>query len=103
MESVGSSPACIPTLFGLQSSSGWLDTLSYMEAVVTRSTIRFSPPNSLLFISDPEGGVAPYPETGPLILSTPSCISFGCMMEQDGETEVSIGIASEVDPGETPA
>ena len=64
---------------------------------------RFSPPNSLLFISDPNGGKAPTPVRGPLILSTPSCISVGCYPEQDGPTEVILGKAQEVDPGGNPA
>ena len=64
---------------------------------------RVSPPNSIVFISDPNGGAAPYPVRGPLILSSPSCISVGCKMEQDGPTEFVLGRAHEVDPGSRPA
>jgi hypothetical protein len=60
---------------------------------------KVAPPNSLLFISDPDGGVAPEPVSGAQILSTPSCISVACLMFQDGETEVTLGPAREVDPG----
>jgi hypothetical protein len=62
-----------------------------------------NPINSLLFISDPEGGVPPTPIRGPMILSTSSCISFRCYPEQDGSTEVTLGGIDEVDPGGVPA
>ena len=67
------------------------------------SSTKISPPNSLLFISDIDGGDAPYPERGPLILSTPSCISVACYPEQDGPTEVTLGKMEAVDPGDRPA
>jgi len=58
---------------------------------------KIAPPNSLLFISDPNGGEAPDPVRGALVLSTPSCISVACLMWQDGKTEVSLGSDVEVD------
>jgi hypothetical protein len=64
---------------------------------------RVSPPNSIVFISDPNGGVAPRPVRGALILSSPSCVSVGCKMEQDGPTMFVLGRAPEVDPGGRPA
>jgi hypothetical protein len=68
-----------------------------------RSSTRISPPNSLLFVSDPAGGTVPEFTPGKLILSTESCVSIGCHSEQDGATEVTLGKAQEVDPGSTPA
>jgi hypothetical protein len=62
-----------------------------------------APPNSLLLISDPNRGQGPEFIEGPLILSTPSRISVGCLMFADGETEVTLGTSDEVDPGEPPA
>jgi hypothetical protein len=70
---------------------------------MSQNSVKISPPNSLLFISDTDGGNAPYPERGPLILSTPSCISVGCYPEQDGPTQVILGKMQEVDPGDHPA
>jgi hypothetical protein len=67
----------------------------------TSKSIR--PVNSLLFVSDPTGGIVPEWVRGELILSTPSCISVGCYPEQDGPTEVILGTAQEVDPGGNPA
>lgn len=67
------------------------------------SSVKICPPNSLLFVSDPNGGKAPYPVRGALILSTDSCISVGCYPEPDGPTEVVLGKMSEVDPGTDPA
>jgi hypothetical protein len=66
------------------------------------SSTRISPPNSLLFVSDTDGGKAPYPVRDALILSSPSCISVACYPEQDGQTEVVLGKAHEVDPGDSP-
>lgn len=62
-----------------------------------------APMNSLLFLSDPDGGDPPVPVRGAQILSTPSCISFACYPEQDGLTEVVLGYRKEVDPGAIPA
>ena len=67
------------------------------------TSTRIAPPNSLLFISDPSGGVSPNFVEGRLILSTSSCISIGCRIFADGETLVSLGPATELDPGEPPA
>src|SRR5262245_30868562 len=64
---------------------------------------KIRPVNSLLFISDPAGGVVPEWVRDVLILSTPSCISVGCYPEQDGPTEVILGTAQEVDAGAEPA
>ena len=52
---------------------------------------KVTPPNSIIFISDPNGGQAPYPVRGARILATPSCISVICYPEQDGPTEVTLG------------
>ena len=63
------------------------------------SAIKIRPVNSLLFLSDLKGGKDPTPVRGPMILSTPSCISFRCYPEQDGETEIVLGDGRELDPG----
>ena len=67
------------------------------QAVIVR------PVNSLLFISDSNGGVAPLPTRGAMFLATASCISFCCYPEQDGPTEVVLGLRKEVDPGDPPS
>ena len=66
------------------------------------TTLRITPMNSMLFLSDPDGGEPPIPVWGAKILSTPSCISFACNPEVDGPTEISLGTRQEVDP-KTPA
>ena len=58
--------------------------------------ITTAPMNSLLFLSDPDGGDPPIPVWGARILSTPSCISFACNPAQDGPTEVRMGRREEV-------
>lgn len=66
-------------------------------------TIRISPPNSQLFISDKDGGVVPDFLPQHAILSTPSGITFICFPEQDGPTEVTLGSLDDVDSGKAPA
>ena len=66
------------------------------------ATIKIAPVNSLLFLSDPDGGTPPEPVWGAQILTTPSCISFMCFPEVDGPTEISLGGRNEVDPGTPP-
>jgi hypothetical protein len=60
---------------------------------------RIAPPNSLLFLSGPDGGQAPYPIRDVFVLSTSTCISVRCLPEVDGETNVVLGPANDVDPG----
>jgi hypothetical protein len=64
---------------------------------------KIAPPNSLLVISDRNGGKPPYPVWGAQILSTPSCVTVACYPSQDGETEVTLGAAHIVDPRTRPA
>jgi hypothetical protein len=78
------------------------ELLAAIEVAMTES-IKINPVNSLLFISDLDGGSPPVPARGPMILSTPSCISFRCFPEQDGATEVVLGDVAEVNPGGEPA
>jgi hypothetical protein len=66
-----------------------------------RWTIR--PINSILFISDRDGGVPPEPVRGADIAATSSCISFRCFPEQDGPTEVVLGESFRVEPASLPA
>jgi len=57
---------------------------------------KFAPPNSLVLISDPEGGDIPGTMSGALVASTDSCIAVGCRSEADGETTFMVGEANEV-------
>jgi hypothetical protein len=66
------------------------------EADRMQNSIKISPPNSMLFISDRDTGVVPEITRGTRIWATPSCIVFGCLMFMDGETEVTLGNTSEV-------
>jgi hypothetical protein len=72
------------------------------EATVTTS-VKIAPPNSLLFISDIDGGEPPIPVLGAQILATGSCLSIACYPWIDGETAVTLGPSREVDPGTSPA
>jgi len=65
-------------------------------------TARLAPPNSLILILDPQGAEIPATTKGELISSTETCIAVGCMSEDDGETELTLGEAKAVDPGYAP-
>jgi hypothetical protein len=67
----------------------------------TSKSIR--PVNSILFISDVNGGEVPEWVRGKMILATPSCLSFQCYPEQDGPTEITLGSLDELDRREVPA
>jgi hypothetical protein len=67
------------------------------------NTIRIAPPNSLLFVSDVDGGTPPEITRRGRLWTTSSCIAVGCLAFMDGETEVSLGQARDVDPGGQPA
>ena len=66
------------------------------------STIRIAPPYSLVFISDLDGGTSPECIGETCLWATPSCIAVGYLMFQDGETQVTLGRAQEVNPGGRP-
>lgn len=55
-----------------------------------------APPNSLIVIDDSRGGISPdaLPPSG--IAATSSRLLVGCMMFQDGETEIRLGPTAEV-------
>ena len=63
---------------------------------------RIAPPNSLLVVCDIAGGAAPDFVAGEPILSTPTCITVGCLTFIDGETEVRLGPAKEFTREGTP-
>jgi hypothetical protein len=72
---------------------------------MTENTIRVSPPNSMVIISDAHRWRVPelsafVPTAG--VISTESCIVVFCEMEQDGETSVTVGATYEIDPGTRP-
>jgi hypothetical protein len=64
--------------------------------------MRIAPPNSLVLVMDPCGGDIPASINQSLISATGSCIVVGCRAEDDGETEIRLGLSSSVDPGEKP-
>ncbi len=69
-------------------------------------TIKIAPPNSLVFISDVDGGVVPDPDTiaqSAGITATDSCVAVCCLAEMDGKTEITLGPVEEVILNEPPA
>jgi hypothetical protein len=51
-------------------------------------SIKIAPPNSMIFLSDPEFEVVPeIDDRSPTIWTTASCIAIGCLMFQDGDSD----------------
>jgi len=51
-------------------------------------SIRTAPPNSMVFLSDPEIEIVPeIDDRSPTIWTTVSCIAIGCLMFQDGDSD----------------
>jgi hypothetical protein len=70
------------------------------------NTVKIAPPNSLVLISDAQGGVVPDPDViarKAEIISTTSCAAVCCLAANDGETEITMGPAGEVGPTDDPA
>ena len=66
------------------------------------ASTRIAPPNSLVLVMDSRGGEIPACMNESLISATDSCIGVACRAEDDGETEICLGVSSIVDPGERP-
>lgn len=66
------------------------------------SSIKIAPPNSLLFVSDRDGGNVPEITRHRDLWWTPSCVVIGCLAFMDGETDVVLGGVADVDPGTVP-
>lgn len=64
--------------------------------------IKWAPLHSLVVINDPIGGAIPKYMLDVPVTATESCIAVCCYPEVDGETEFTLGEASEVDPGRPP-
>ena len=60
------------------------------------ASVKLSPLNSLIFVSDENGGAPPIPVRGAQILATPTCVSVACYPEQDGQTLVTLGTIAEL-------
>jgi hypothetical protein len=86
----------------VQPTAGLVGEKLEKQEVAMTKTVRSAPPNSLLFLSDPDGGTPPEPVWGAEMLWTDSCFSIGCYPSQDGEITVTLGPAREVDPGTRP-
>lgn len=67
------------------------------------STTRLAPPNSVVFVSDANGGEVPSSMGGAVVAASGSCVAVGCRSEDDGETEFTLGTLAELDRSEQPA
>jgi hypothetical protein len=66
-------------------------------------TVKIAPPNSLLFISGPEGDQPIDFSIFKTIRWNSTCIAVSCLTFMDGDTEVTLGAAAEVNPGWAPS
>ncbi|MET0724516.1 MAG: hypothetical protein ABWY64_27315 [Tardiphaga sp.] len=64
----------------------------------TTVTIKVAPAHSIFFISDPAYEVVSKVDgRTPTVWATPSCLAVGCLMFQDGETELTLLAGEEAD------
>lgn len=64
-------------------------------------TIRHAPPNSIVFVSDTDGGAVPNPlhwSRDPINASS-SCVCIGCYLEMYGETEFTLAATADISVG----
>jgi hypothetical protein len=66
-------------------------------------SLRAAPQNAVVLVGDPNNCEIPRTMSGELIAATNSCIAVGCLADIDGESEFTLGLASEVNPGHEPA
>ena len=64
---------------------------------------KVAPPNSVVLVSDTASGEIPKSMHDSLISATNSCVAVGCLSEDDGETEFTLGTLSELDRKDKPA
>jgi hypothetical protein len=87
----------------LQQATRWLDISLSERQTMTTSSIKVAPANSLVMITDAQGGFGPdVSRSIPAIWSTDTCVAVGCLVEMDGETKITIGPAAEVAPRREP-
>jgi hypothetical protein len=65
-------------------------------------TKRIAPPNSVVLVSDVDGGEIPKTMGESLVSATNTCVAVGCLSEDDGETEFVLVPLSEVDRADKP-
>lgn len=66
-------------------------------------TIRRPLQHGLIFIEDVKGGEPPYPVSDEKVQFSKSCISVACLHEIDGDAELILGRAAEVEQTYDPA
>jgi hypothetical protein len=65
-------------------------------------TKRMAPPNSVVLVSDADGGEIPKTMGGVLVSATNTCVAVGCLSEDDGQTEFTLAPLTEVDRADKP-
>jgi hypothetical protein len=65
--------------------------LAFNEGLaMTDKSVRVAVPNGVIFITDSRGGTPPVPVRGAMVLSTPSCVAVGCMIDCEGLTDIRV-------------
>jgi hypothetical protein len=65
-------------------------------------TKRMAPPNSVVLVSDVDGGEIPETMGGSLVSATNTCLAVGCLSVDDGETEFTLAPLAEIDRADKP-
>lgn len=65
-------------------------------------TLRVAPRNSVILVSDFDGGEVPRTMSGSIVSATSTCVAIGCRAEDDGDTEIALISLSEVERSDPP-
>ncbi|WP_181832879.1 hypothetical protein [Bosea caraganae] len=89
-------------LLKLQQEPRWCHNRAEMEAMMVVRQAIIRPSNSLVVISG--GGKVDIPVGRAIepVAASPTCLLVACCPEVDGDTELTIGLSNEVDPGNAP-
>ena len=66
-------------------------------------SVKMAPPNSVILVSDLAGGEVPQSMNGQAISRTDTCVAVGCLAENDGDTEITLGYLRDLDRHDPPA
>lgn len=65
-------------------------------------TVKVAPPNSVVLVSDVNGGEIPKTMGGSLVSATNTCVAVGCLSEDDGQTQFTLAPFAEVRRADEP-
>jgi hypothetical protein len=88
----------------MQFTAGWVDQAKLQKGIAMMKTIslKVAVPNALLFIRDSR--ISDVPDVdygdGSSVWSIPTCVVITCLIDSEGETDITLGAANQVKPSQ---